>query len=354
MAKDFFRELIKDIPNTSLAIDGDAASEFQGYINTHCYLLNAALSGSLFGGMPNNKVLTLAGESATGKTFFALALVDSFLREHPEGGCIYFDTEQAITNDMLIKRGMDLKRIIKSEPMTVEEYRTRAVQILDKYMAQEPKARRPLIMVTDSLGGLTSEKEKKDITEGNNVRDMTRAQLLRGTFRVLRPKLAQAGVAMVVTNHTYQVVGAYVPTSKMGGGAGLQYTSDTIAFLSKKKDKDSEGTVQGNIIHVKMEKSRLSRENTMVDVKLSYTTGLSKYYGLLEMAVEAGIVEKVGNKFKFPNGDTQFGKKINAEPEKYFTQEFLQRLEDDYVSKNFRYMMGAESVVEGDDGDDEE
>lgn len=344
------------MPDTTLASDGEAGSEFKGYIDTNCYLLNAAFSGSLFGGMPNNKVLTLAGESATGKTFFALALVDSFLKQHPDGGCVYFDTENAITNDMLTGRNMDLKRIIKSEPTTVEEYRTRAVQMLDRYMAQEPKARRPLIMVTDSLGGLTSEKEKKDISEGNNVRDMTRAQVLRGTFRVLRPKLAQAGVAMIVTNHVYDVVGAYVPTKKMGGGAGLQYTSDTIAFLSKKKDKDSDNQIVGNIIHIKMEKSRLSRENTKVDVKLSYTRGLSKYYGLLEMAEEAGLVEKVGNKYKFPSGEAFFAKKVYAEPETFFTPDFLKRLDDEYVAKNFRYMtLEDEAVADGspdDDGDE--
>jgi RecA/RadA recombinase len=350
---DFFRTLIKDIPDTSIAIDAEAASETSGFIDTNCYVLNAAFSGTLFGGMPNNKVLTLAGESSTGKTFFSLGLVDSYLRQHPDGGCIFFDTEQAITNEMFVNRGIDLKRIMKSEPQTVEQFRTRAVNILNRYMEQKPEDRKPLIMVLDSLGGLSTEKEAKDVAEGNNVRDMTRAQLLRGTFRVLRPILAKAGVALIVTNHTYEVVGAYVPTKKMGGGSGLSYMSDTIAFLGKKKDRDSDKNVVGNIITVKMEKSRLSRESTQVEVKLSFTRGLDRYYGLLELAEESGLVTRQGNRVKFPNGEMGFPNAVYKTPEKFFTPEFLKQLDEEYIAKNFRYLSLDEEVANGESDDED-
>lgn len=204
----FFRTLIKDLPAmTTVASDGLSSSEFDGYVNTGSYALNAALSGSLFGGMPNNKITVFAGDPATGKTFFVLGVIKQWLEDNPDGGVIYFDTESAVTNQMLSERGIDLTRVVKSEPETIEQFRQTALQILDRYDETPKKSRQPMLMVLDSLGNLSSAKEVEDIRAEKDTRDMTKAGLIRGTFRVLRLRLSKLNVPMIVTNHVYQVVG---------------------------------------------------------------------------------------------------------------------------------------------------
>ena len=193
-----------------------------------------------------------------------------------------------------------------------------------------------MMIVLDSLGMLSTEKEVNDSAEGKNVRDMTRAQGVKATFRVLTMKLGKARIPLVMTNHTYDVVGAYVPTKEMGGGSGLKYAASTIVYLSKKKEKNAEGDVIGNIIHCKLYKSRLTKENQQVDVQLNYDTGLNRYYGLTEIALNHGIFKKVSTRIELPDGTTAFEKNINENPQKYFTDEVMKRLEE-AVAKEFKY-----------------
>jgi len=155
---------------------------------------------------------------------------------------------------------------------------------------------------------------------------MTRAQVVKGAFRVLTLKLGRAGVPMIVTNHTYDVIGSMFPQKEMGGGSGLKYAASSIIYLSKKKEKEGT-TVVGNIIHCKNAKSRLTVENRIVDVRLNYETGLDRYYGLLDLALASEIFKKSSTRIELPNGKTEFGKTINNNPEKYFTEDVMERLE---------------------------
>jgi hypothetical protein len=140
---------------------------------------------------------------------------------------------------------------------------------------------------------------------------------------------------MIMTNHTYDVIGSMFPQKEMGGGSGLKYAASSIIYLSKRKDK--EGTeVVGNIIHCKNFKSRLTKENAMIDVKLTYKTGLDKYYGLIELGEEAGIFKKVSTRYEMPDGSKVFGKNINDNPEKYFTKEVLDKI-DETAKRKFLY-----------------
>jgi len=182
---------------------------------------------------------------------------------------------------------------------------------------------------------LSTTKEVEDTADGKETRDMTRAQVLKAAFRVLTLKLGKAKVPMVVTNHTYDVVGSMFPTKEMGGGSGLKYAASSIVYLSKKKDKDGTEVV-GNIIHCKNHKSRLTIENKMVDVRLSYSTGLDKYYGLLELAEKYEIFKKVSTRIELPDGSKQFGKTILNDPETYFTEDVMAQLEE-AAGKEFKY-----------------
>ena len=334
---DFLKQIIKETGNeyASLVADGVEAGDVDTFIDTGSHIFNAVLSGSIHGGIPSNKITALAGESATGKTFFVLGMVKHFLDSNPDAGVIYFESESALTKSMIEERGIDSERMIIMPVTTVQEFRTQALTVLDKYMEQDEADRKPIFMVLDSLGMLSTTKEVEDTADGKETRDMTRAQVLKAAFRVLTLKLGRAKVPMVITNHTYDVVGAYMPTKEMGGGSGLKYAASTIVYLSKKKDK--EGTeVVGNIIHCKTQKSRLSKENMMVDVRLRYETGLDKYYGLLDLAVKHGIFKQVSTRIELPDGTKQYAKSIYNEPEKYFTDDVMSQL-DEAAKREYSY-----------------
>ena len=337
MVNDFLKDIIKSTGNeyASLVEDGVEAGDVESFIDTGSYIFNALLSGSIYGGLPSNKLLALAGESATGKTYFLMGIVKNFLDANPDAGVIYFESESAITKQMVVDRGIDPKRMVIMPVTTVQEFRTQTLTILDTYLAQNQADRKPMFLCLDSLGMLSTTKEVEDTADGKETRDMTRAQVLKAAFRVLTLKLGKAKIPMVVTNHTYDVVGSMFPTKEMGGGSGLKYAASSIIYLSKKKEKDGTEVV-GNIVHCKNHKSRLTVENKMVDVRLTYDKGLDKYYGLLELAEKYDIFKKVSTRYELPDGSKQFGKTILNDPETYFTDEIMNRL-DEAANKEFKY-----------------
>ena len=323
---DFLRSVIREVGNeyASIVADGVEAGDVTTFIDTGSYILNALLSGSLYGGLPANKITALAGESATGKTYFLMGIVKSFLDQDPNAGVIYFESESAITKQMVIDRGIDANRIVVQPVTTVQEFRTQSLKILDMYLAQNEADRKPLFLCLDSLGMLSTTKEVEDTADGKETRDMTRAQVLKAAFRVLTLKLGRAKVPMVVTNHTYESMGLF-STKEMGGGSGLKYAASSIVYLSKKKEKNGTEVI-GNIIHCKNHKSRLTKENKIVDVRLTYDKGLDRYYGLLEIAEKYEIFKKVSTRFEMPDGTKQFGKEILSNPTKYFTKDIMHKL----------------------------
>jgi RecA/RadA recombinase len=218
---------------------------------------------------------------------------------------------------------------------TVQEFRAQSIKILDKYIEQPEGNRKPMMFVLDSLGMLSTTKEMEDTAAGKETRDMTRSQIVKSTFRVLTLKLGQAKVPMIMTNHTYDVIGSMFPQKEMGGGSGLKYAASSIIYLSKRKEKIGTEVV-GNIIHCKTYKSRITKENAQIDVKLTYKEGLDRHYGLLELAEEAGIFKKVSTRFETPDGSKVFGKQINDNPDKYFTKEILKQI-DEYAQTKFTY-----------------
>ena len=333
----FLNNVIKELDNefASIVDEGISAGDCNTFVDTGSYILNALVSGSIFGGLPQNKVTALAGESSTGKTFFALSIVKNFLEQNPEGQVIYFESESAISKDMMATRNIDVKRVGLVPVTTVQEFRTQSIKVVDEFMKLKKEDRPPLLFVLDSLGMLSTSKEVQDATDGKETRDMTRAQVIKSIFRIMSLKLGQAGIPLIVTNHTYDVVGAYVPTKEMGGGTGLKYAASSILFLSKKKEKD--GTEQiGNIIKVKAHKSRFTKENSIVETRLFFDErGLDKYYGLLELGQQHGVFERVGNRVKTEHGNV-YPSAIYKDPEKYFTPEVLQAL-DECAKKEFCY-----------------
>lgn len=323
----FLKKVLTD-ERYRLASDRESAAEFSGYVDTGVYLLNLLLSGSLFGGFPNNKVLTLCGESTVGKTYYAMSMVGSFLTQHPTGMVVYLDTEAAISRRMFEGRGIDSKRVVIATVDTVEQFRTKMFSLLESY-AQEPEDERtPLLLVLDSLGILSTEKEMKDTKDGEFVKDMTRAGAVRATFRVLRLKLAHLKVPLIVVSHSYTQIGAYGSPQTLSGGGGIKYASDIIVMLSRKQgEKNEDGELTSVIITAKLDKSRFTREKKKVETCLSYSTGLDRYYGVADLGLKVGLLTQEGRSYKFPDGSKTAIKTVDEQPDQYFTEAFLKQLE---------------------------
>jgi RecA/RadA recombinase len=342
---DFLKDIIKETGNEYASLVSDGASgDVDSFIDTGSYIFNALLGGSIHRGLPSNKITAIAGESATGKTFFVLGMCKNFLDKNPDGGVIFFESESAITKEIIEERGIDSTRMVVMPVTTVQEFRHQSLTVLEKYSQQDAKEKKPLLLVLDSLGMLSTTKEIEDTQDGKETKDMTRAQIVKAAFRVLTLKLGKAKVPLIITNHTYDVIGSMFPQKEMGGGSGLKYAASSIVYLSKRKEKDGTEII-GNIIHCKNYKSRLTKENKVVDVRLTYSKGLDRYYGLLDLALKHNIFKQVSTRIELPDGTKTFGKTINNDPKKYFTKEILEQL-DGVCSKEFKYGDGVEADTE--------
>lgn len=329
MAKDFLKNLIAKSGNehASVVADGIPSSDIKEYYSTGSYAFNALLSGDIHGGIPNNKIVAIAGEQATGKTFFCLSVVKTFLEEYEKGVVFYFDSESAVSKEMFEDRGLDITRIVHLPVATVEAFRNQAIKIVDEITteADRPKC----LFVLDSIGNLSSAKEMADTAEGKDTKDMTRAQVVKATFRVLTIRLGVAGIPLLVTAHTYSSMGSMYPTKVMSSGSGLQYCASIIIFLSKRKDKDDKtNEVVGNFIRCKLDKSRLTKENSQVEINLDYETGIDPYSGLTAIALKREIFTKDGNKIVLPDGRRLFESAIDKDPEKVYTEEVLAKINE--------------------------
>ena len=330
---DFLKDIIKEIGGEYSQIASEI-DETEIFVDTGSYIFNALVSGSIFGGVSGNKITAIAGESSTGKTFFSLAVVKNFLDNNPNGYCLYFDTEAAITKSLLESRGIDVNRTVVINVVTVEEFRSKALKAVDIYLKKPENERKPCMFVLDSLGMLSTNKEIGDALAEKDSRDMTKAQLIKGAFRMLTLKLGQAKIPMIVTNHTYESMSLY-GGKQMSGGSGLQYASSTIIYLSKSKEKDGTEVI-GNIIKARTVKSRLSKENQQVEVRLYYDQrGLDRYYGLLELGEVGGLWKNVAGRYEL-NGKKIYAKEILKNPENYFTSEIMQQL-NEIAGKEFKY-----------------
>ena len=329
-----FDTLAKEAKNEYAKVVSES-NNVQTFVGTGSYILNAMLSGSINGGIPDNRITAIAGEQATGKTFYAIGIAQHFLATNPEGAVFYFDSESAVTSDMFQNRGLDENRVWHFPVDTIEEFRTQIIRILDNLLKTKEEDRKPLLIILDSLGMLASAKELDDALSDKQVRDMTKSQVIKSVFRIITSKLGKLKVPMIVTNHTYKTMNPYGEQTDMGGGSGLKYAASTIIHLSKSKEKDGTDVV-GNIIKVKANKSRFTKENSQVATRLFFDQrGLDKYYGLLELGEKYGVFERKGNRVVVGESSV-YPSVILANPEKYFTEEIMEKL-DWAASQEFKY-----------------
>lgn len=214
-AHDFLAEL-KD-EDTFVLGDGDGLAEFDDYVDTGSYALNALISGSIYGGVPNTKRVCYASDPGVGKSFMILTAIKNHLDSHPDNIAIIYDTETAQTKESLAARGIDVSRVIVSYKQTVEDFRNHLLNFTEKYLKHPEKSRPSCLVALDSLGQLSTLKEVGDTRDGATTRDMTRAQLLKGAFRILTIPLSRAKMPMFIANHVYDAMAMYA-AKKMSGG----------------------------------------------------------------------------------------------------------------------------------------
>jgi len=329
--KDFIKQLIKESDNDMASIvSSGIIGDCSNFLSTGSYSLNALLSGSMYGGVPSNKISCFAGSEAVGKTFITLSIANNFLKEDKDNIVIYFESEGALTKDIIEERGLDTNRIGLFPVATVEEFRTQCVKIIEN----SKRSKGQLMIFLDSLGNLSTMKEMGDVASGSDKRDMTRAPMIRGTFRTLALMLSKHNIPLIITNHTYDAIGSMFPKKEISGGGGIKYAASTIVTLGKRKHKDGTDVI-GNIIKAKLVKGRMTKEESVVEMMLDYDKGLDKYYGLVPIAEKYGIFKKVSTRYETPQGKA-FEKTIVNDPEKYFTEDVMKQLEK-AVFKEFNY-----------------
>lgn len=275
-------------------------SEVDDWIPTGNYLLNAQVSGSLFGGVPNTRSFGLMGDPGTGKSFLCLNIV----REAQKKGynVLYCDTEGAIDKTSALKFGIDANKIRYQPIQTVSQFQTFVANVVDmvkkaKSAGEDPK----LLLVVDSLGMLSTDKELADAVKGHNAADMgSKAKELRKLFRVITLDLTAAKIPMVVTNHVY-TGGGYMPTKESSGGDGPIFAMSVVSFLSKAQLKDGSGTKTGIVVTSNLKKSRFTIPEP-VKFHISFANGMNPYVGLQDFVsweacgIERGKYEEVKQK----------------------------------------------------------
>jgi RecA/RadA recombinase len=281
MAKEFsFEELNKEMSKISTygdTLDKSEISQVDHYISTGNYALNASLTGSLFGGFPNNRSVCIAGPSGTGKTFLTLNAV----REAQKLGyyIVYYDSENAVDRSLVEKFGVDPKKLRYEPCNTVQEFRSSVTNLTKMLIEQKKKGVEipRLMVILDSAGNLATQKEIDDAATGSDKSDMTRAKLLKSTFRILMTQMGICKIPFIFTNHTYQTQDLF-SKQVAGGGTGPEYAASIILFLGKAQlAEGAEKT--GIIVTAKPNKNRFAKP-TPVKFYIRFDKGMNPYVGL--------------------------------------------------------------------------
>ena len=249
--------------------------------------INIALSGSLDGGLTPGLTMW-AGPSKHFKTCFSLIMAKSYMDKYPDAVLLFYDSEFGTPQSYFSSFEIDLDRTIHCPITDIEQLKFDIVKQI-----QEIERGDNVIVLIDSIGNLASKKEVDDAIDGKSVADMSRAKQLKSLFRMVTPYLTLKNIPMVVVNHTYKTMELY-SKDVVGGGTGSYYSADNIFILGRQQEKDGAELLGWNFI-INVEKSRYVKEKAKIPVTVKFDGGLSKWSGLLDMALESGHVKKPSN-----------------------------------------------------------
>lgn len=308
---DFLKELQK-INGLADFLDDSEYAEIKDYISTGSLAVNAIVTGDIFKGAPSGRIMSLEGESGVGKSFISGMIAAGAQKKGYK--VIWFDSENATDKFFLKRLGVDTKQVHYLPVVTIEEFRNQSYKILsflEEKQKENPELR--LIIVLDSLGNLSTEKEMADVEKGHNAQDMgQKAKIIKSMTRTLTGYLARTNTPMIIVNHGQwsresnpMIPPKFVPT----GGLGVIYLSSIRLFLSKrllKENKEDKKELTGNVLKAKTQKNRLIPEGQFAEMEVNFETGINKYFGLLNYALEYGIFKEDKGKTYVPHLDKTF------------------------------------------------
>jgi len=316
-------------------------------IPTSIPIINVALSGRLDGGLTPGLTMW-AGPSKHFKTAFSLLMAKSYLDKYPDAALLFYDSEFGTPQSYFDSFGIDTNRVLHTPITDVEQLKFDIMQQLQNVDRGDR-----LMIVIDSIGNLASKKEVDDALDGKSVADMSRAKQMKSLFRMVTPHLSIKDIPMVVVNHTYKEIGLY-PKDIVGGGTGSYYSADNIFILGRQQEKEGTEVIGYNFI-INVEKSRYVKEKSKIPVSVSFDGGISKWSGLLDVALESGHVIKPSNGwYSQVNQETGVveDKKYrlkDTETKEFWMPLLTQKSFYDYI-KN-KYSMGQSDMIQSDDLD---
>lgn len=317
-------------------------------IPTSIPAINVALSGRLDGGLTPGLTMW-AGPSKHFKTAFTLLMAKSYMDKYPDAALLFYDSEFGTPQSYFDSFGIDTDRVLHTPVTDVEQLKFDIMQQLSGIERNEK-----IMIVIDSIGNLASKKEVEDAMDGKSVADMSRAKQMKSLFRMVTPHLTMKDIPMVVVNHTYMEIGLY-PKAIVGGGTGSYYSADNIFILGRQQEKDGTELMGYNFI-INVEKSRYVREKSKIPVTVMFDGGISKWSGLLEMALESGHVVKPSNGW-YSRVDLSTGviedKKWrikDTDSKEFWIKVLTDKSFQDWVVKN--YQVSAGSIMQNMDDDE--
>ncbi len=316
-------------------------------VPTEVPMVNVALSGNLDGGLTPGLTMW-AGPSKHFKTAFSLLMAKSYMDKYPEAVLLFYDSEFGTPIKYFETFQIDMDRVLHTPLTDIEQLKFDIMQQL-----QEVERGDKLIIVLDSIGNLASKKEVEDALEGKSVADMSRAKQVKSLFRMVTPHLNLKDIPMIVVNHTYKEIGMF-PKDIVGGGTGSYYSADNIFIIGRQQEKEGTEIVGYNFI-INVEKSRYVKEKSKIPVSVSFDGGISKWSGLLDIALESGHVTKPSNGWyaKVDKGTGEIGEKHRLGDTQ--TEEFWSDILSDgdfkeYVRKKYEIaygnIMGSDDELE--------
>ena len=321
--------LLEKIQKTGIikgqTLDKSEIFQVKDSIPTDIPIINIALSGRLDKGLSPG-LTSIAGPSRHYKSLLGLLLMKAYFDKYPDSIAIFYDSEFGITDSYISSNGIDPSRVLHTPIHNVEELKIDLTQKLEQIQRGEK-----VFIFVDSIGNLSSKKESEDALNGKTVADMSRAKALKSLWRIVTPHFTTKDIPCVVVQHTYDEQGLF-PKKIMSGGSGGMLSSNIVFFIGKAQEKDGSEFV-GSKFTITIEKSRFVREKAKFPFIVKFDEGIEKYSGLVDIALESGIIVKPNQGFyqktNLSTGEAE-GKKYRLK--ETHTKEFW---EDILMSKEF-------------------
>jgi RecA/RadA recombinase len=282
-------KLLSKLKSNSTIEDTDILSESKFFIekdmiSTPVPMINVALSGSLNGGLTPGLTMW-AGPSKHFKTAFSLLMAKSYMAKYSDAVLLFYDSEFGTPKSYFTSFGIDMDRVLHSPITDIEKLKFDIMQQLDNIVRGDR-----VIIIIDSIGNLASKKEVDDALDQKSTADMSRAKQIKSLFRMITPHLTIKDIPMIVVNHTYKEMSLF-PKDIVSGGTGSYYSADNIFIIGRQQEKQSGELVGYNFI-INVEKSRYVKEKSKIPITVSHTGGISRWSGLLDVAIDGKFVVK--------------------------------------------------------------